>query len=86
MNPSALAPEPREPLPGYTISYSDGDYLKRTDPLTMLRLNDAVRTALRAYDEDCVFAARQAGASWEDIGQATGMARQNAQRKWSHLG
>jgi hypothetical protein len=69
----------------YTRSYSNPEYLATADPLTMLRLNEALRTALRAYDEECVAAARRAGATWEQIGQAVAIPRQNAQRKWSHV-
>ena len=84
MDPDARAPDPGV-LEDFTRSYSDEDYLARTDPLTMLRLADTVRGALRAYDEECVYAARMAGATWAEIGDALGMARQNAQRKYSHL-
>ena len=84
MDPSARAPDPG-PLADYTRGYTDADYLARTDPLTMLRLGGALRTALRAYDEECVAAARMAGATWQEVGDALGMERQNAQRKYSHL-
>lgn len=83
-DPSARAPRPGA-LADYAGSYVDHEYLDRTDPLTMLRLGQALRVALRAYDEDCVWAARRAGATWQEIGEALGMARQNAQRKFSHL-
>lgn len=85
MNPDARAPDPHL-VTNYSTSYSNADYLSRTDPLTMLKVNDNMRTALRAYDESCVAAARRAGATWAEIGQAAGMERQNAQRKWSHVG
>lgn len=84
MNPNVRAPEPGA-LAGYAGSYVDPEYLARTDPLTMLRLADAMRVALRAYDKECVFAARMAGATWREIGDALGTERQNAQRKYSHL-
>src|SRR3954462_3917735 len=80
----AHAPNPGV-LADYAASYVDDDYLRRTDPLTMLRLGEAVRIALRAYDERCVYAARSAGASWQEIGDTLGMARQNAQRRYSHV-
>jgi hypothetical protein len=85
MNRDARAPDPGDPLAEYARSYVDPDYLARTDPLTILRLGQAIRVALRAYDEASVHAARQAGATWQEIGDALGMARQNAQRKYSHL-
>ncbi|WCB91722.1 hypothetical protein DSM104299_00398 [Baekduia alba] len=85
MDPEARAPDPHL-VTNYSTSYSNEDYLSRTDPLTMLRVNDNMRIALRAYDERCVAVARRAGATWEEIGQAVGMAKQNAQRKWSHVG
>src|SRR5687768_14066942 len=84
IDPDARAPDPGA-LADYAGSYVDADFLARTDPLTMLRLADAMRVALRAYDEACVHAARQAGATWAEIGENLGMARQNAQRKYSHL-
>jgi hypothetical protein len=84
MNPDARAPAPGA-LADYAKSYADRKYLAQTDPLAMLRLGQAVRVALRAYDESCVHAARTAGASWQEIGEALGMARQNAQRKFGHL-
>jgi hypothetical protein len=84
MDPDARAPDPHM-VANYSESYTDADYLARTDPLTMLRVNNNMRVALRAYDESCVHAARQAGATWAEVGDALGMARQNAQRKYSHL-
>lgn len=84
MDPDAKAPDPGS-LAKYAASYVDDNYLGRTDPLAMLRLAQALRVALRAYDEECVYAARMAGATWEEVGEAIGMARQNAQRKFSHL-
>ena len=84
MDKNARAPGPGA-LADYARSYVDRDYLSRTDPLTMLRLGGALRVALRAYDEECVWAARKAGAIWQEVGEALGMARQNAQRKYSHL-
>lgn len=85
MDSATRAPDPGA-LADYTVSYSAADYLARTDPLTMLRLNRATRVALMVYDEACVAAARRGGATWADVAEATGMARQNAQRKWSHVG
>lgn len=85
MDPAARAPEPYHPR-NYASSYTSDDYWRKTDPLTMLRVNDDMRTALRVYDDECVLAARAAGATWAEIGKATGMERQNAQRKWGHLG
>jgi hypothetical protein len=84
MDPDARAPKPGA-LTDYAASYVDSEYLARTDPLTMLVLGNDVRRALRSYDEECVYAARMAGATWQEIGDALGMPRQNAQRKYSHL-
>lgn len=84
MMTNVAAPDPG-PLADYACSYVDPDYLDRTDPLTMLRLAEAMRVALRAYDERCVFAARMAGATWQEVGDALGMPRQNAHRRYSHL-
>lgn len=81
-DPSVRAPHPGA-LADYAGSYVDAEYLERTDPLTMLRLGQLLRVALSAYDEDCVWAARRAGATWQEIGDTLGIARQNAQRKFS---
>jgi hypothetical protein len=84
MDPNARAPAPGV-LATRTKDYRDTDYLADADPLTMLRVNGLVRDQLRRYDEECVYAARMAGATWEEVGDALGMARQNAQRKYGHL-
>jgi hypothetical protein len=84
MDPNARAPKPGA-VADYAASYVDPDYLARTDPLTMLRLANALRVSLRAYEEECVHAARKAGATWQEVGDALGIPRQNAQRKYSHL-
>jgi hypothetical protein len=44
-----------------------------------------MREALREYEDRCVRAARDAGATWAEIGEATGMARQNAERRFRHV-
>jgi hypothetical protein len=85
MDPKAQAPDPY-PVLLYVGTYTDPAAIDKTNPLTMLTVNDNMRTALRAYDAQCVAAARKAGATWEEIGKAAGMAKQNAQRKWSHVG
>src|SRR4051794_14237985 len=85
MDPDARAPDPGDALRNYAGSYVDDDYLGRTDPLTMLRLADNLRLALRQYEEECVYEARRAGATWEEVGEALGTARQNAHRKYGHL-
>jgi hypothetical protein len=46
-------------------------------------LNRAFRSALEVYDWQCIDAAGEAGASWRDIGEALGIPRQNAQRKYA---
>lgn len=81
-DPNARPPEPDDALAQYAGRYVDDDYLARTDPLRMLRLGENLRLALRRYDRECVRAARKAGATWQEIGEAVGMARQNAQRKF----
>jgi hypothetical protein len=45
---------------------------------------EAAAEADRALDQ-AVKEARQVGASWAQIGRATGMARQSAHQRWSHL-
>lgn len=54
---------------GYSGSYQDAEFLARANPLRMLNLNEAMRVALRVYDEVRVHAARKAGATWQEIGE-----------------
>lgn len=57
-------------------------------------LRDALRSTSRAVDrvraseerlDDAVAAARAAGATWMQIGSATGMSRQAAHERWGHM-
>lgn len=43
-----------------------------------------VKAALAVLD-DAVVAARAAGATWSQIGMATGMSRQSAHERWGHI-
>lgn len=48
------------------------------------RAVDRVRASESRLDE-AVAAARAAGATWQQIGQSTGMSRQAAHERWGHL-
>jgi hypothetical protein len=63
---------------------ADPGYPSRTDPLKMLTFLRVTRAAIEEYEHACVRASRKAGATWEEVGNALGMARQNAQRKFGH--
>jgi len=52
------------------------------DPLEVLRLAGTYRRYLQAVERQAAVAARAAGHSWEDIGQALGVRRQAA---WQRL-
>lgn len=57
-------------------------------PLTAL--DDLERLTAKLHDlqariEDKVRTARAGGASWSQLGQATGISRQGAQQRWGHL-
>ena len=78
-------PKPPDPLLSYLDSYASPDWRARAGPLGMLRLSDPLKTALRAYENTLVASARRDGASWTDIGDALGIARQNAYRRFHHV-
>ena len=42
-------------------------------------------TRAQALLESSVVAAREAGATWAQVGQATGMTRQAAHERWGHI-
>jgi hypothetical protein len=52
----------------------------------LAHLIDAAKTAADAHDQlaDAARAARHAGATWAQIGDALGLTRQAAQQRWSH--
>jgi hypothetical protein len=81
MNPRARAPQPLAfKLHGQVLA--DREAVARHNPLQMLAFAASGRDALRIYEHECVEAARKAGATWQEIGDALGMPRQNAQRKY----
>jgi hypothetical protein len=73
-------PRPPEPLRSYLASFDDA---ADTDPLRMLTRCDNVRTGLRDYEKRLVREARRQNATWDDIGKALGIPRQNAHRRFS---
>ena len=79
-----LAPDAA--LSSYLSSFDDPAHRERAGSLGMLRLLDPTRTALRAYERQVVAVARAEGKSWDAIGDALGVPRQTAHRRWSHLG
>ena len=77
-----LAPTPSADLRRLAQRYLDTGNL---DALGMLANGQSTRAALSSYDEQCVRAARDANATWSDVGDALGLARQNAERKYRHV-
>jgi len=74
------APRPKQPLRSYLESF--GSWSDDKDALTLLTLCDNTRTALRDYERTLVRAARRQDATWEEIGDALGIPRQNAHRRF----
>jgi hypothetical protein len=70
----------------HTRFYSDANWRERQGPLGILRLSDALKVGLRAYESQLVVEARRQGATWEQIGEALGTQKQNAHRRFGHLG
>ena len=54
------------------------------DALQVLERSSADIRAAQLRLEEAVLAARAAGASWAQIGDATGMSRQAAHERWGH--
>lgn len=79
------APRVPDPLDSYLGSLTDDAWLERASIDDVLRLLRVMPTALRAYREDAVAAARLEGRSWQEIGDALGMAKQNTHRAYRHL-
>jgi DNA-directed RNA polymerase specialized sigma24 family protein len=77
---------PDAPLTSYLDSFTNESYRARVGSLGMLRLLEPTRIALRAYERQLVAAARAEGKSWDEIGQALGVPKQTAHRRWSHVG
>ncbi len=80
--PGPPAPKP----PGYIQRHGR----QLVDPedasaLDMLATIYDLRADLARYEELCVAKARKGGATWTQIGGLLGMARQNVQRKYSHV-
>jgi DNA-directed RNA polymerase specialized sigma24 family protein len=77
---------PDAPLTSYLDSFTNESYRQRVGTLGMLRLLEPTRTALHAYERELVASARGEGRSWEEIGDALGVPKQTAHRRWSHVG
>lgn len=76
---------PSPPIPEYVTALLDGlkpAAVRRSDALRTLAVVHAARVALDAYAWDVVAAAREGGATWREVGIATGMPVQNAHRKY----
>jgi hypothetical protein len=78
--------DPPEPFASYAASYADADWRARSGPLGILRLSDPLKVGLRAYESQLVAEARKQGATWDQIGDALGTQKQNAHRRFGHLG
>lgn len=85
MGDKPKCPKPDHGLPNYARSYLDEAWMDRVGPLGVLRNGPPMRRALRLYEDSLVFAARQQGASWADVGDALDITRQVAHRRFSHL-
>lgn len=77
----ALAPKPKQPIPRLAERFID-PRRERLTALDMLGSIQAFRSWLNDYEAQLVVAARKGGATWAEIGEAIGMARQNAERKF----
>lgn len=82
-DPAATAPLP--PLDDYLRSALRARYRQRVGPLGLLRLLEPIRIGLRAYERQLVAQARSDGASWQEVGDALGVPRQTAHRRWNHV-
>ena len=85
-NHGAPSQEPPEPLRSYLGSYADEDYLKRSGPLTLLRLGRVTQETLHRYEGELVAAARRAGISDSDIARTLETNRQNIGRRFGRRG
>lgn len=54
-------------------------------PLDVLRVVGTYQRYLDALEKHAVKAARATGATWEDIGQASGVTRQSAWQRFRHV-
>lgn len=80
-------PGPQAPPPSDSVRRLAGHLVDPGDASTLDALATIadLRTDLVPYEEAVVTAARQGGQTWAEIGSVLGLARQNAQRKFSHL-
>lgn len=58
---------------------------RETDPLAILRLSATLRELGAHLREQAVREARAAGATWEQIGEASKTSRQQEHRRYAHL-
>lgn len=77
--------QPDDYLTDVLRSLMSRTYARRVGVLGMLRLLDPIRTALRAHETRLVNQALAEGHTWEQIGDALGMARPNAYRRHKGL-
>jgi hypothetical protein len=81
MDPKARAPRPLVFEPPAEV-WADPNRVTGMNPLRALALAEYSRKALDVYAHECVDAARKSGATWQEIGDAVGMPRSNAYRKY----
>lgn len=79
------ATEPDPALASFLNSLLDKGYRERVGALGLLRLMDPTRTAMRAYEQSLVWQARLDGATWEQVGDALGIPKQTAHRRFAHV-
>jgi hypothetical protein len=85
--PNIAAVMPDEALASFMRSLADPKYAERAHggAVTMLRLLEPIRIGLRQHEEKLVMEARRQGATWQDIGDALGIARTNAHSRHRHI-
>jgi len=77
---------PNEALSGYLRPMLNARSRARAGSLGLLRLLEPTRTGLRDYERQLVALARSEGKTWDEIGDALGVPRQTAHRRWGHVG
>ena len=80
-----FATQPDPALASFLNSLLDDGYRQRAGALGLLRLMEPTRTALGVYEQALVWQARLDGATWEQVGDALGIPKQTAHRRFAHL-
>lgn len=78
-------PRPDDLLRSCAKSYLDDEWIAQSGPLAVLRTSYPMRESLRQYEQRLITAAREQGASWDDIGKSLHITRQTAHKRFAHL-